>query len=97
MTTKKFIYKTLIGVLIYTIISMVAIFLLTSPVITNWLAMGQMENDDMSYLLMDAYYRARPFISFIYNCVTVIFVGSITYNAYKLIKAKKEQKNKGEN
>lgn len=94
MTTKKFIYKTIIKILVYAIISMVAIFLLTNPVVSNKLALGQMENSDELYLLMDVYYRIKPFISFIYNCITTLFVGTIIYDTYKFIKTKK---NKGEN
>jgi hypothetical protein len=94
MTTKKFIYKTIIKILIYAIISMIAIFILTNPIITNHIALGQMQNDDTLYLLMDAYYKIRPFVSFIYNCVTALFVGTIIYDTYKFIQTKK---NKGEN
>ena len=67
MTTKKFIIKTTIKILIYAIISTIALSLLTNPIITNELALGQMENSNELYLLMETYNKVRPFISIIYN------------------------------
>lgn len=94
MTTKKFIIKTTIKVLIYSIISTIALSLLRSPIINNELALGQMENSNELYLLMDTYNRVRPFISIIYNLLTVFFAGTVIYDIYKFIKTKT---NKGEN
>ena len=94
MTLKKFIIRTYIKILTYAIISTIAISLLTSPIITNELAMLQMENSNELYLLMETYNKVRPFISIIYGLVTVLFVGTTIYDIYKFIKTKI---NKGEN
>lgn len=94
MTTKKFIIKTVVKILIYAIISTIAINLLTNPIINNELALGQMENSNELYLLMDTYNKVRPFISIIYDLITALFIGTIIYNTYKFIQTKK---NKGEN
>lgn len=94
MTTKKFIIKTTIKILIYAIISTIAISLLSTPIITNELALGQMENSNELYLLMETYNKVRPFISIIYGCITALFVGTTIRDIYKFIKTKK---NKGEN
>ena len=94
MSTKKFIIKTTIKVLIYAILSTIALNLLTSPIINNELALGQMQNSNELYLLMETYNKVRPFISVIYGLVTILFVSTTVYDIYKFIETKK---NKGEN
>jgi hypothetical protein len=94
MTTKKFIVRTFVKIIIYAIISTIALSLLTSPIITNELALGQMENSNELYLLMETYNKVRPFISVIYGFVTVMFAATIIGDTYKFIKTKI---NKGEN
>lgn len=94
MATKKFIIKTFVKIIIYAIISTIALSLLTSPIITNELALGQMENSNELYLLMETYNKIRPFISVIYGFITVLFAGTIIGDIYKFIKTKI---NKGEN
>ena len=94
MSTKKFIVKTAIKVIIYAIISTVALSLLTSPIITNELAIGQMQNSNELYMLMETYNEVKHFISIIYGLITAFFVGTTVYDIYKFIKTKT---NKGEN
>lgn len=94
MTTKKFIIKTAIKIIVYAILSTVALTILTSPVITNELALGQMENSNELYLLMELYLKSKPFISLIYGWITALFAASTIYDIYKFIKTKT---NKGEN
>lgn len=94
MTTKKFIVRTFVKIMIYAIISTIALSLLTSPIITNELALGQMENSNWLYMLMETYNKVRPFISVIYGFVTALFAGTIIGDTYRFIKTKI---NKGEN
>jgi len=94
MTTKKFIIKTAIKVIVYAILSTVALSLLTSPIITNDLALTQMENSNELYMLMDTYNKIRPFISTIYGLITCWFASTTIGDIYKFIKTKT---NKGEN
>jgi hypothetical protein len=94
MTTKKFIIKTGIKIIIYAILSTIALSLLNSPVITNEIALTQMENSNELYMLMDTYNKVRPFISIIYGFVTVLFAGTTISDTYNFIKTKT---NKGEN
>ena len=93
MTTKKFIIKTSVKIFIYAIFSTIALSLLNSPVITNELALLQMENSNALYTLMDTYNRIRPFISIIYGFITAIFAVNTISDIYKFIKTKT---NKGE-
>jgi hypothetical protein len=94
MSTKKFIVKTSIKIIVYAIISTIALSLLTNPVITNDLAMGQMQNSNELYLLMETHNKVKPFISIIYGLITALFAGTTICDTYKFIKTKK---NKGEN
>lgn len=94
MSTKRFIIKTTIKVLTYAIFSTIALSLLTNPIINNELALGQMQNSNELYLLMETYNKVRPFISVIYGLLTALFAWTTISDTYKFIKIKK---NKGEN
>ena len=94
MRIKKFIIKIATKTIIYTIISTIILSILTNPIITNEIALTQMENSNELYLLMEAYNKVRPFISIIYGLITALFVGTTIYDIYKFIKTKI---NKGEN
>ena len=94
MTTKKFIIKTTIKVIAYAIISTIVFSLLTNPVINNELAMGQMQNSNELYLLMETYNKLKPFVSIIYGFIAAVFAGTTISDTYKFFKNKY---NKGEN
>lgn len=94
MTTKRFIIKTVIKIIIYAIISTIVLSLLNSPIISNNIALGQMQNDDALFILMETYNKIRPFITIIYGLITALFVGVTICDTYKFIKTKT---NKGEN
>ena len=94
MTTKRFIIKLIVKILIYAIISTVAVSLLSSPIITNELALTQMENSNELYMLMETYNKVRPFISIIYGLITAFFAWTTIRDTYKFINTKT---NKGEN
>lgn len=94
MSTKKFIIKTTIKVIAYAIISTIALSLLTNPIINNELALGQMQNSNELYLLMETYNKVKPFISIIYGFVTAFFAATTICDIHIFIKTKT---NKGEN
>ena len=94
MTIKKFIIKTTVKIIIFAIISTVALSLLTNPIITNELALIQMEHSNELYLLMETYNKVRPFVSIIYGLITALFAVTTIRDTYKFIKTKT---NKGEN
>lgn len=94
MSIKKFVIKVAIKVIVYAIISTIALSLLTNPIISNELALGQMQNSNELYLLWETYNKVRPFISIIYGLITALFAGTVIHDTYKFIKTKT---NKGEN
>jgi len=93
MTIKKFIIKNVIKIIVFAIVSVVVMTLLQSPVITNEIALGQMENNNEAFMLMETYNKIKPLVEIGYGFAVVIFVGSIFYDVYKFIKLKQ----KGEN
>ena len=88
MSNKKFVVKTTIKVIIFIIISTIAMSLLKSPVITNEIAINQMQNSDTSFMLWETYNKIRPIVRLIYGCIVVWFIATIGLDIYKFIKTK---------
>ena len=94
MSTKKFIYRTAAKIIIFVVFSVIASTLLYGPIITNELALTQMENSNELYMLMESYNKLRPILSIVYGLIAGAFVGTTIYDICKFIKTKT---NKGEN
>lgn len=94
MTVKRFVFKIATKIIIFAIFSTIALSLLNSPVISNSIALGQMQNEDTLYVLMDTYNKVKPFISVIYGVITAGFAWTTISDTYNFIKTKT---NKGEN
>lgn len=94
MKTKRFIYKLIIKIIIFAIFSAIVNTLLYGPIITNELALTQMEQSNELYMLMKTYNKVRPFISIIYGLITCWFASTAIYDIYNFIKTRT---NKGEN
>ena len=92
MSTKKFIIKTVVKIITFAIISTVAITLLQSPVISNEIALGQMQNSNELFILMETYNKVRPIVSVIYGFIVVWFTYTIAHSIYKFIKIKTKEK-----
>lgn len=96
MTIKKFIIKTTIKVIVFSIISTIALTLLESPVISNNIALGQMQNDDVLFMIMETYNKVRPYITVVYSLIVAYFACTVGYDTYKFIKTKTKEKEKNE-
>ena len=94
MSTKRFIYKITVKIIIFIIFSAIASTLLYGPIITNEIALTQMENSNELYMLMETYNKLRPILSIVYGLITGVFIGTTIYDICKFIKTKT---NKGEN
>jgi hypothetical protein len=57
------------------------------PVFSNEIAMTQMQNDNASFIMMDAYNRIRPMFTVIYYGIVAWFVYWIGRDIYKFAKA----------
>lgn len=96
MTTKKFITKTAIKLIILaTIIAFVICFLnACGVIISNNIALGQMENSDSAYIFMKLYNNTiKPCCHSLITLIILYGVGSIGYNTYKFIKTKTKENN----
>ena len=81
---KKTIRRTLIFVLVVSIVT--AISQAMSPVISNELALSQMQNDDFMFVVMDTYNRIKPIFNMLYSCVILWFVYTLGRDTYKFVK-----------
>ena len=96
MTTKKFIIKQIILIIVFLIVSVIVSTILDSPVITNELAMTQIENSNELYMLWEGYNNLRPVVEVIYGVFSVLIFGSICFETVKFIKTKIEENNSNE-
>ena len=93
MTTKKFIIKIIVKTILFVVFTTIVFTLANSPIIANSVAMGQMQNSNDYYILMELYNNTKHYVSIIYNCITVFFTGTIIYDVYQFIKTKTKENN----
>lgn len=96
MSVKKFVFKTTVKTIVFVVLSTIALSLLQSPVISNNIALGQMENSDALYVLWETYNKVRPIVSVIYSLIVLWFVGTVGYDVYKFITQKIKEKKENE-
>ena len=86
--TKQFVKKMIRRTLIFTIIMVIiaAIAQAMSPVISNSLALTQMQNDNVMFVIMDTYNRIKPIFNTLYSCVILWFVYTLGRDTYKFAK-----------
>lgn len=92
MTTETFVKKTIVRIAIIVLISILVLSFLDAvdTVISNHLALGQMENSDGMFILMEVYEKAiQPTTIGILTFVIGYNVGVIAYDTYKFIKTKR--------
>lgn len=92
MNPTKLTVKITTKIIILAIISMI-VCTLNSPIISNELAMTQMQNSNELYLMVETYNKVKPIISVIYGCIATLLVGTSICDTYKFISTQ----NKGEN
>lgn len=86
--TKQFVKKTARRTLIFVFIMIIvaAVGQSISPVITNEMALTQMQNDNMMFAMMNTYNRIKPIFNALYSCVTLWFVCTLGRDTYKFVK-----------
>ena len=96
MSTGKFIWrlswKLILIVLIETFLAYIA-----SPVLSNQLAMTQMENSNEMYFFVNTVFNARSTIKTICNLVTAALSVTIGLDIHNLVKSINHSKNEKEN
>lgn len=99
MTTERFIKKTIIRIIVIVLISIFVFSFMdaANTIVSNYISMGQMENSDGMFILMEMYKTAiRPTISYILTFVIGYNVGTIIYDTFKFIKNKRNGENENE-
>lgn len=86
--TKQFVKKTIRRTIIFTftMIVIAAIGQSMSPVISNELALTQMQNDNAMFVAMNAYNKIKPIFNTLYSCVILWFVYTLGRDTYKFVK-----------
>ena len=97
MTTKKerikrFIKQLLWKILVFSVAMGVISYLTNFPAFTNEMAMAQFENDNFSYVVWDAFIKAKNLFNSYYDLIICLFAGTVIYDICEFIKI-----NKGEN
>jgi hypothetical protein len=84
----KCIVKTTIAIILCATISILISSL--APHLSNDIAIGQLENDDMSWSLMNAWYQIQSYSGWIYALIGLGFGASISKDCYKYFKSREE-------
>jgi hypothetical protein len=99
MTTEKFVKKTIVRIVVMILISVFAFSFMnaSNAIISNYVALGQMENSDGMFIFMEIYNNAiRPIMVGILTAVIGYGVGMIVYDTYKFIKRKRNGEKENE-
>ena len=99
MTTKKFVIKIIRKCVVFALLMIIvaAIGQSVSPIVSNQMALGQMQNSDEMYVLMNTYNKVRPIISFAFAGIILWFTSTIARDIYKFVKTINTTENKKEN
>ena len=94
--TRRFLKKTYIKLVIFTIIMSLlsAIGNSVNTIVTNELAMTQMQHSDMAFVVMTTYSKIKPVISIVYSCVVLWFVYTLVRDTRKFAKTINPEHNK---
>ena len=85
---KKLVSKCIVKIAIAIILCVTISILISSftPHLSNDMALGQLENDDMSWSLMNAWYQIQSYSGWIYGIVIAWCIFSISKECYKFKK-----------
>lgn len=96
MTTEKFIKKLLIKIILIVIITTCITTFLGAfgTIIGNQIALGQMENDDTWFVIMEMYNNfLKPTLTVVLFAFITYIVGTLAYDSVKFFKSKSTKSN----
>ena len=97
MTYKRFITKIARRIVWFAcLMILVSVAQSMSPIVSNEMALGQMQNSNEAFILMDTYNKVRPVITVVYSGIIIWFTSTIARDIYKFVKTK-NTKNEKEN
>ena len=91
MSTNNFIKRTIIKAVLLIIAAIIisTVSVTIDTIISNNLALGQMENDDGLYVMMELYQNTlQPILTLVFTIVIVTISFTIGLDIYKFIKTK---------
>lgn len=90
--TKQFIKKmiTKIVVFVFIMIVITSITQSVSPVISNEMALTQMQNSNEMFVMMNTYNKIKPLVGVAYFGITALFTYTIVRDIYKFFKTTDE-------
>ena len=88
MTKRKLTTSIIVSTIIFCFLTILFVFVLENTVVTNDIALGQMQNSDEAYILMEKYNQARATSSYLYTAAAVAYVFGIVVDVYNYIKYK---------
>lgn len=90
---RQFVTKVVFKVIIIALIALLVYFIAETPVFTNQVAMGQMENSNDWFVAMQTYQKVANVATSVRNVVVSILIGTIFYDGYSLAKNLKTTEN----
>lgn len=89
---QKFISKTAIKIVIFAFLMTIVLSIAqsVSPVISNYIALDQMQNSDEAFVVMNTYNKLRPIFSMSMVGICVLFVISVVKDIIKFVKNVKD-------
>ena len=88
MTKQKLTTSIIVSTLIFCFLTILFVFVLENATVTNDIALGQMQNSDEAYILMEKYNQVRTTSSYLYAASTAAYVIGIVVDVYNYIKYK---------
>ena len=85
---KLFVKKTIVKTAVFAFIMVVIAALVqsASPLVSNELALTQMQNSNEMYVLMNTYNKIRPIVNVVYAGIVALFVYTLGRDTSKFVK-----------
>ena len=91
---KQFIKKTAVKIILFTVMMFIIAGLMqpVGVVISNELALTQMENSNEMFVIMNTYNKVRSIVSVAFAGITLWFTSTIARDIYKFVKTIENKK-----
>ena len=86
---KRSILKTAVAIILCSTIGIIVTSF--APHLTNDLALGQLENNDMSWSIFQTWYQVQNFMGVVYFVIVLGFIYSIGKDVFNYIERKKDE------
>lgn len=84
----KSVVKIVIAIILCALLS--SALTIVMPIFGNDIAIGQLENDDISFMTIETWNRVQNSISWVQAIIWIVCLGNVGINTYKYFKNRKE-------